>query len=96
MYNKVKTKYSRNTADLGQYLHKRIKYATDLTKLFTSLEKQGYTCEHNEVTDDFYGKHIVTNICGDFNGNDWIVKVFYYPTNDTNDKYKQLLIGVVY
>lgn len=40
MYNKVSTKYSRNTADLGQYLHKRIKYATDLTKLFASLEKQ--------------------------------------------------------
>lgn len=96
MHNKVTTKYNRNTADLGQYLRKRIKYATDLTKLFASLKKQGYTCEHNEVTDDFYSKHIVTNICGNFNGNDWRVELSYYPINDTDDQYKQALIGIVY
>lgn len=96
MYNKVLTKYSRYTADLGAYLHKRIKSATDLIKLFASLEKQGYTCEHHEVLNDFYGKHTVTNICGNFNGNDWLVKVYYYPTNTTDDKFCQTLIGVVY
>lgn len=96
MYNKVSTKYSRNTADLGQYLRRRINSATDLVKLFASLEKQGYTCKHEEVIDEFSSKHTATSICGNFNGNDWVVKVFYYPTNNTDDKYKQALIGVVY
>lgn len=96
MYNKVSTKYSQNTADLGAYLRKRINNAVDLIKLFQSLEKQGYTYTHSEVIDNIYGKHTVTNICGNFNGNDWVVKVSYYPTNDTDSKYKQTLIGVIY
>ena len=96
MYNKVATKYSKSTADLGTYLRNRIRNAKDLNKLFTSLEKQNYTIEHKEVEDNFYGKCMSTRIMGNFNGNDWVVQVLYNPTNNTDNEFAQTLIGVFY
>jgi hypothetical protein len=96
MYNKVLTKYSKNTRDLGKYLLNRIKKAKDLEKLFINLKKQGYDIEHKEVCNNFYGEYCQVNIMGNFNGLDWIVQVNYSPINTTDDEFCQTLIGIVY
>lgn len=96
MFNKVLTKYSENTRDLGKYLRNRIRRAKDLEKLFINLKKQGYNIEYKDVNDVFYGEHCQVDIMGNFNGTNWIVKVYYYPTNTTDDEYCQSLIGIVY
>ena len=96
--NKVKTKFSKNTQDLGKYLHDRIMKAKDLNTLFKSLIRANYKiATRTRVLPD--GTPIlVSEITGNFNGNDWNVTVEYTEDNpaECEDGFKQCVIGVIY
>lgn len=92
----VKTVYTPKTADLGNYLRKRILKAKNILNVFKKLKSDNYNIV---VSDDEFCKEKCKKavINGFFNGIIHTITVYYTEKTDCmEDGFKQYIYGIVY